>query len=536
MRTFLRFTPWGLVLAVSSFPLAANAQPAPTQPVTPQAGPTQPAPAPQGGAERPPQQPGSLAAPAMQIPVEPGGLTADAVGMRARKTSFTAKAQEENLRAAAARVDQAWVQYLPRLSGLASYTRLSNFTPPSLTTGGSTGGLLLGVSQTPGGNVVTQLPNGAPAPFDPATQQIIYAPANLFSFPIVLDNWLLQGTITVPITDYFLRISENYTAALSSEDAARYDFAAAGAKAEADGKVAFYTWLRAKGAVYVAQQSLEDQKTHLTDAKNQFQVGNASKADVLRAETGVASAELAVERSKNLEDLSLVQVKIAIHARDEEMAKNGEDVSPPSPPVALTLTQAVQEAQTSRLEIKSLAANAEVLRQQIKAARAGYYPSVSAFADGIYANPNQRRFPQHDEWFPTWDVGARLTWSPNDVLTARAGAGDVEGRLASIEASQKATSDGIAIEVTQAWQAVKEADFAIETTARQVTSATEAYRVASELYKAGRATSTILTDAETDLVRARLEYLNAHVDARIARVRLDHALGRDAHIPPPPQH
>jgi outer membrane protein TolC len=427
-----------------------------------------------------------------------------------------------------ARVDQAWVAYLPRLSGVASYTRLSNFTPPSLTTSGPGGGGLVVA-------VPTAAPN-ADGSIDNTNSKFFVAPANTFAFPIVVDNWLLQGTLTVPITDYFLRISENYTAALSSEDAARYDYAAAAAKSEADGKVAFYGWLRAKGAVYVAQQALADQKTHLDDAKNQFQVGNASKADVLRAETGVASAELSVERAKNLEDLSAVQVKVAIHARDEEAPKNGEDVSQKSPPVALTLAQAVQEAQTSRLELKSLASNAEVLRQQIKAARAGYYPSASSFADGIYANPNQRRFPQRDEWFPTWDVGVRLTWSPNDVLAARAGAGDVEGRLASIEASQKAFADGITVEVTQAWQAVKEADFAIETSARQVASATEAYRVARELFNAGRATSTTLTDAETDLVRSRLEFLNAHVDAKVARVRLDHAIGRDARVPPPPQH
>jgi outer membrane protein TolC len=36
-----------------------------------------------------------------------------------------------------------------------------------------------------------------------------------------------------------------------------------------------------------------------------------------------------------------------------------------------------------------------------------------------------------------------------------------------------------------------------------------------------------VTDAETDLTRSRLEVVNAHVDERIARVALTHALGRD---------
>jgi outer membrane protein TolC len=49
------------------------------------------------------------------------------------------------------------------------------------------------------------------------------------------------------------------------------------------------------------------------------------------------------------------------------------------------------------------------------------------------------------------------------------------------------------------------------------------------LFINGRTTSTTLTDAETELTRSRLDLLNARADARVARVNLDHALGRDAH-------
>src|SRR5689334_18002507 len=74
---------------------------------------------------------------------EPGGLTADGVGRRAAETSYQAKASEEALRGAAARVDAAWVAFLPRLSTTFSYTRLSEFTPPSL-------GVLVGTSAPQG--------------------------------------------------------------------------------------------------------------------------------------------------------------------------------------------------------------------------------------------------------------------------------------------------------------------------------------------------------------------------------------------------
>ena len=111
-----------------------------------------------------------------------------------------------------------------------------------------------------------------------------------------------------------------------------------------------------------------------------------------------------------------------------------------------------------------------------------------------------------------------------------AGAADLESRAANLLAQKQVLRDGIAIEVTQAFQAVQEADFALGSTEKQLASAREAVRVARELFKAGRVNSTTLTDAETELTRARLSLLNARIEARTARVRLEHSLGRDSRL------
>ena len=447
--------------------------------------------------------------------IEASGLTADQVGARAAATSFQAKAQAENLKGAAARIDAAWASFLPRLSVLGRYTRLSDFTPPPF-----------GAAQSDTFQVFTKQP-GTPTNLN----QLVAAPVTGLSIPLVLNTWLLQGTINVPISDYFLRIDQNYTAVTHQRDAIRLDAIAARAKSMADGKVAFYTWLRSRGAAVVAQQALNDQKTHLNDAKNQFSVGNASRADVLRAETAVAAAELQVERSNNLSDLSEKQVRQAMHLPDDQKIAPGESLdNAPAPAIAGNLQGLTQEALTSRVEVKSIDFNAAAAREQAKVANAGKYPVVGAFGDAILGNPNQRRFPATNEWFPTWDVGLQATWSPNDFITAGPAVMDAESRATSAEANKAVIRDGIEIEVMQAWQAIREQEVALESTKRQLASATEAYRVARELFNNGRATSTTLTDSETDLTRARLDALNATVDARIARVRLEHALGRDAKL------
>jgi outer membrane protein len=431
-----------------------------------------------------------MAVPEDLLRVAPGGLTSDQVGQRAMDTSFAAKQSLETMRAAQARVDAAWANFLPRLSALAKYTRLSEIFPPPINFGGFS---------IPGSSFV----------------------------PPIWDQWLFQATLTVPISDYLLRLNEAYTAAIRSTDAARFDIGAARANALTNGKVAYYTWLQTRGQVVVAVEALNDQRVHLNDSKNQFTVGNASKADVLRAETAVAAAELTVVQAMNASDLAETQMRIALHGPTGQRLLPGEGLENQPPTFQGTMAALVDEGLSNRLELKSIKANAESARRTSSANKASRYPVVSAFADGVEANPNQRYFPVQQAFNATWDLGLQASWAPNDILTANAGRADYEARANALEAQAQVTRENIEVEITQDFQALKAAEFSVDSTRRELASATEAYRVARELFNNGRGTFTTLTDAEGELTRARIDALNAAVNIRLARVRLEHGVGRD---------
>jgi outer membrane protein TolC len=442
---------------------------------------------------------------------DPSGFSSDYVAKRAAETSYTVKAYEEALRGASARVDEAIAALVPRVTTSFSYQRLSELTAPSL-------GVLVATKSAPGPilNINDTDPQNA-------TFQAIP-----FSFPVILDYWNFTASLNIPISDYFLRLNHTYSAATKARDAARYDVGASRTKSAADGKITFYSWLRAKGLLVIARLALEDQKTHLTDTRNLATVGNATQVDVLRGETAVAASELSVVQAQNLVELTEKQLRIAMHIEDSVRVASSEPLDTTSlAPVSGTLEALINEAQAQRYEVKSIDANAEASRQQAKSSRNAAYPSLGGFGDVVVANPNQRLFPLSAQWFPTWDVGLRLSWSPNDIPLALAQAADFDSRAAGLDAQKQVFREGIAIEVTQAYQSVLETDFSLGSTAKQLASATEAVRVARELFKAGRVNSTTLTDAETDLTRARLQLLNARIEARTARVRLEHAVGRD---------
>jgi outer membrane protein TolC len=438
-----------------------------------------------------------------------GGLTSSTVAARAEATSFDVKAKQADVEAAQAGVNQALVAYFPRLTGTARYTRLSPLDAPSL------------------GNLVVAARPGPVAPADPTNPPFAVAQ----SFPVVLDQRLFQASLNVPISDYVLKISQGYAAATKSAKAAELTEKATRLKVAADGKAAYYAWVRAKLQRVVAEQSVAQAKAHLVDAKNAFDAGTISRADVMRFESQLATSQLLLERATSLESTTEAQVRVAMHDPEGSGYEIGESIevdAAPQPGEEGDLVTMWFEASRSRFEVRALDESTGSLRDQAKVARAGNWPRVDAFGNVYYANPSQRVFPAKEEYKATWDVGVQLTWSPNDLANAGPAAAALESRAASLAAQRQSLADGIRLEVTQARNSIREARAAIESSAQGLAASEESYRVRRSLFKNGRATSVELTDAETDLTRARLESINARVDLQLARVRLEHALGRDA--------
>ena len=428
-----------------------------------------------------------------------GGLTAEEVARRATATSFELKAKEKAVAAAEAQVDQAMVNFFPRIVLTGRYTRLSKVEYPSL------------------------------IPADSPFADFLGDAASSFSFETPLDQWHTQAQLQVPISDYILRISRGYAAASKNLKAKQLDQQAQKLKTALDAKVAYYDWLRARGSAEVAEQTLEQAKGHLGDVKQAFAVGAASKADVLRVEAQVAQAEMLVERMRNLARITEDRLRVMMHDTSGRPYTVGENLEDEVVPVAQVqdLEALREEAMSRRLEVKMIEESVGAVREQAKIAKAGMWPSIAAFADAIYANPNSRIFPQQEKWDFTWDAGIQITWSPNDVFASSASGSSVDAQAAQLEAQRDVLLDGIRLEVLQSAQALREALVAIETTQRGLEAAEESYRVRRELFRNGRATTMEVTDAEMELLRARLEALNARVDLRTANLRLEHALGRD---------
>ncbi|WP_437552844.1 TolC family protein [Sorangium sp. So ce327] len=517
------------LLALGLIASPAAGQPAAPRPAAPQPVTPPPAPAPPAaGQPQPPGAPVAAAQPAAPkadplataLAPQPGGLTPDDVAKAALRTRASLRAKQADLRAAAAKVDQAMVNFFPRVTLTATYTRLSEVESAGL--GGVVGAQNTGLIQ------VGPCPPGVQGQcvVDSGGQPV---GAASLSFPAPLNSISLAANLAVPISDYVFRISQGYAAASHAESAKKLELQAETLQAAADAKVAFFNWVRVRGQVVVAGEAVSQAKAHVEDARRTFEVGLLSRADVLRLEAQVAGAEQVLNEAQAALLVADDQIRIALGAAQDRPLTLGIDVmgSAPAKPPAEALPALVQEALQKRLEIRALDETQYSLEKAEAVTRAGYFPRVDGFADLTYANPNQRVFPTQDKFALTWSAGVRATWVVNDIFTTAGASAEANARTTQIAEQKAALRDALRLEVASAYSELSKTASSIESAERQLAAAAESMRVRSELFRAGRATSVDVVDAEGEVTRARLQQLNARVGALVAKTRLDHVVGRD---------
>ena len=440
-------------------------------------------------------------------------LTAVSSGDRAVRASYQAAAARSARLAAEARVDQASAAYLPRLNLSARYTRSSDLTAPPL---------------FPFAIAATDAPAGTVSPATASTGPVSIAP--------ILDNYSLDATLTLPLSDYVLRLARGLEAAQRGRDAAEWEVVVADSRARLSGRVAFYEWLRAGAALEAAKDTVTEQRAHVADVTKQLAQGNASRADLLRVESAVSGAEATLAEATAQRATAERRLRTLLHLDDSQPVTTNEGVDATLAPSVRSEGEWLAEAQRTRAELLALSATEAAARAQAQLARATYLPTLGAFASATYANPNPRYFPPEAQWHGTWALGASVTWSVTDIPGARASASEAEARGDAVAGQRSALRDALTVDVVQSFQSVIAADARVVSTDKQLASASEAYRVTRSLSANARATTSNVLDAETDLARARLAWVNARVDARVARARLDHAAGRyQATSPTPPR-
>jgi len=287
-------------------------------------------------------------------------------------------------------------------------------------------------------------------------------------------------------------------------------------------KRAFYTYLLAREFAGVADESLALAEGFRDRVKNLYDVGMASKFELLLAEVQVTNLKPASIRAKNGIEVSALNLKTVLGLPLETpLEVKGELVSPPLDPV----TEAViEEARAQRPELRQLDYQKLMAGEMLKMARGASLPTLSL--GGVYNLWSDKLNFQKADWQNYYTISLSLNIPLFNGFDTLAKIGQSKAALREIEWNRKGLAEMISLEVKQAVLDRTQARETLKSQEKNVEQAREAVRIAELNYSEGLATNLDVLTAQVGLRQASTNYSQALYDCVISDAQLEKALGR----------
>ena len=325
-------------------------------------------------------------------------------------------------------------------------------------------------------------------------------------------------TLSVPVFD---------ASTMASIRGARYTREGAGAAyeealqaAKYNAVAGYYTLIKDRNAIDVANQSVTDYQDHLTNVEAQYSVGIVANSDVLASKTTWSDAKTNLVKARNQADLTETDLN-QILAFPVSTKIDTADKSLNYAPYNVTLEEAKAYALIHRAKLVESAMNVKKAEEDLHAAKAGYLPTVSASAGRGYSDNGWKGFGDDKDW----NIGAKASWSIWNGGGTQAAIRKAQAAFEEAKETNLASIDAVLSQVQKAFLDMKAAEQTITSTKAAVDSAQESFRINTLRYQAGVGANIDVLDAETKLTEDRNNYLDAVYSYNIAVAKLEQYTG-----------
>ncbi len=281
---------------------------------------------------------------------------------------------------------------------------------------------------------------------------------------------------------------------------------------------AYYGLLLAKEYNKVAFQSLETSEANLKLATARYKAGAVLQSDLLRAKVQYAEVKEMLTRSEN-------GIKLAAAALNFAMGMpQGAEYEIAGSLAALELKADVNaeigEAEEKRPDLIAMNLNRKNSEKSVTQARTDYLPSLNLMGQVDW---NSDRVAGDDA--KSWAVMAVLQWNLFDGLVTRSKVKEALATSSRLKFLEEQTRSAIQLQVRQAYYNFTASLDRIAATASSVQEAEEGLRIVQKRYETGMTTFVDVLGAESALIHARTNALQALYDNNIFQAELKMAKG-----------
>lgn len=286
-------------------------------------------------------------------------------------------------------------------------------------------------------------------------------------------------------------------------------------------KRAFYGVLLAQEFVRVAEEAVEVAEKHFQNVKSLYEVGMASRFDLLRSEVQVANLKPQLIRARNSLKITELSLKtlLGIDLSQPIELKGDMTFQPYKPDLEECLSRALQ----NRPEISQVSYQKQMAGEMFKLARATRLPSLAV--SGTYNFWGDQFNFQKNNWQSYYTVNLVLTVPLFNGFAASAQMAQSKAMIRELELTKKGIEETIRFEVRQAILNLQQARESLLSQEKNVEQAQESLRIAELNFSEGLATTLDVSSAQAALSQAKTNYSQALYDYVVSLAELDKAMG-----------
>lgn len=290
-------------------------------------------------------------------------------------------------------------------------------------------------------------------------------------------------------------------------------------------KLSYYAYLASVENVDVQEQAVERSKEQLKLNESRFELGSASRSDVLKQKVQLGNDELAYLEAQNAVVTSKASLAYTIGIdpnRDD--IEFSTDYSPRE--YEGTLDQAMQFGLEREPGLLSAAKDLAAAKHAVSSRWASYLPTISGFYDytrsiGTIAYPVVQDYSSNRALY-----GFRINLNIFDGFSRERSLVLAKINRNNAQAYLAETRNLVTRDIKSAYYEITRYREAKRVAEEIVASATEDLKITQEKYNLGAATILDLLDSQVSLKRTQVSLIQADFDLNLSVAKLENATGK----------
>ncbi|MDR0291687.1 MAG: TolC family protein, partial [Elusimicrobium sp.] len=275
----------------------------------------------------------------------------------------------------------------------------------------------------------------------------------------------------------------------------------------------------------VQQGHLDIAKQNLQEMKAKYKEGLSSNLDVLSQQVNVSNIEPLVIQADNNYELGTLYLKQLLNKDPEDnIYLTWNDFAAIKDPKPLEELYSLADGRPD-LVLSKL--NVDIAGQYVAVARAGNFPSLSAFGSKYYNAQTNSGLPGANDYYWTSTVGLRVSMPLFEGFRVKAQVTQKELAYESARQDYEDLQRSVRISIKSSWLSFYEAKKRMGSGGTVIEQSKQNLESMRKRYRAGLVSRLELDDATVALTNAQLQYVQAVHDALVALADLKFNVGSE---------